>query len=319
MKLLTLYLLLLFALSCKKNDISPEIEKGLLQNQVITVGGVDRYYHLYAPDNPQNAPVVLLFHGNGGSYDDMLGLTGVKAPYKVWLDIAYQENLIIVVPNGTPGSNNSRGWNDCRNDAPTNPTLDDVEFIVNLLDLVKATYHSNDAKVFAVGTSNGGHFAIRLANEIPDRITAFASVVAANDVNSECPDATIPVSALFMNGTDDPILPYNGGQMVSNRGEVFSTDSTISYWVNRNATDTTPEISDLPDVNTKDKSTVTKYLYQNGANNTEVALYKVSNGGHAEPSISERYSSLFLLIVGHQNGDIEMAREVWNFFKTKTK
>lgn len=306
-------------LSCNKNQASPEIEKGLLKNQSITVGGVERNYHIYVPGNPQDAPLVLLFHGNGGSSDDMLGLTGVKAPYKVWLDIALQENLIIVVPNGTIGSNSARGWNDCRDDAPANPTTNDVQFIVDLLDFVKAKYNSNDLKVFAVGTSNGGHFAIRLAQEIPNRITAFASVVASNPVNSECSNSTIKVSAFFMNGTDDPFLPYNGGQMASNRGEVFSTESTVSYWVQRNATDLTPEISNLPNLNTNDGSTITKYLYKNGGNGTEVALCKVNNGGHTEPSVSERYSPLFLLAVGKQNGDIEMADEVWNFFKAKTK
>lgn len=310
---------MLFILGCSKDEVSPEIEKGLLKNQTITVGGIERNYHIYIPNNTLNAPVVLLFHGNGGSYDDMLGLTGVKAPYKVWLDIALQENLIIVVPNGTLGSSNSRGWNDCRDDAPTNPNTNDVQFTVDLLDFVKTQYNSNDSKTYAVGTSNGGHFAIRLAQEIPNRITAFASIVASNAVNSKCLNSTTHVSALFMNGTDDPILPYDGGQMASNRGEVLSTDNTISYWVQRNETDTTPEITELPNLNTDDGSTITEYLYKNGANGTEVGLYKVNNGGHTEPSLSERYSALFLLLVGNQNGDIEMANEIWDFFKTKTK
>jgi polyhydroxybutyrate depolymerase len=311
-----LLLLILFILSCK-NVISPEIEKGLLTNQVITIEGVDRYYHLFVPNNPLNAPVVFLFHGNGGSFDDMLGLTGVKAPYKVWLDIANQENLIIIVPNGTLSSLDTRGWNDCRNDAPRTPTVNDVQFIVDLLDFIKEKYNSDDSRVFAVGTSNGGHFANRLAREIPDRITAFASIVASSAVNSVCSDSTEPVSALFMNGTGDPIMPYDGGD--TGNGVVFSTESTVSYWVQRNATDTIPVVTNFPDINTNDSSTVTRYLYENGENGTEVVLYKVNNGGHTEPSISEHYSSIWLWIVGNQNGDIEMANEVWNFFKTKTR
>jgi polyhydroxybutyrate depolymerase len=317
-KLIGIFFLLLI-LSCSKDKIDPEIKKGLLKNQSIMIGGTNRNYHLYIPNNPTNAPVVFLFHGNGGSYDDMIGLTNLKAPYKIWLDIALQENLIIVVPNGTLGSSNSRGWNDCRNDASTNPTSNDVQFTNELLDFIKGKYNSNNQKVYAVGTSNGGHFAIRLAQEIPNRITAFASVVAANSVNSQCTNSNIKVSALFMNGTDDPIMPYIGGQMASNRGEVFSTDNTVTYWTQRNATLTTPEITDIPNTNAVDGSTVKKYLYKNGGNGTEVALYKVISGGHTEPSVMERYSSLFLTLVGNQNGDIEMANEIWNFFKTKTK
>ncbi|MCH8487584.1 MAG: hypothetical protein LAT75_12010, partial [Candidatus Cyclonatronum sp.] len=111
--------------------------------------------------------------------------------------------------------------------------------------------------------------------------------------------------------------PYNGGN--TGNGEVISTENTVAYWVQRNATDTTPEVTNFPDINTNDSSTVTRYLYKNGGNGTEVVLYKVNNGGHTEPSISERYSSIWLSIVGNQNGDIEMANHVWDFFKTKTK
>jgi polyhydroxybutyrate depolymerase len=310
---------LIFSCAKKGDPIDPSIERYLLKDQVINISGLDRNYHLYIPDNPTNAPIVMLFHGNGGSSDDLLGLTGIKAPYKVWLNIAQQENLIIIVPNGTLGPTNSRGWNDCRSDAPSNPMVDDVLFVNRLLDFVINKYQPNLSKVYAVGTSNGGHFAIRLAQEIPNRITAFAAIVAANARNSQCATSTVKVSALIMNGTSDPIMPYSGGRMASNRGEVFSAESTISQWVQRNATSTTPEISNLPDVNTNDGSTVTKYLYRNGTNGTEVVLYKVNEGGHTEPSLVERYSNLFLLAVGKQNGDIEMAGEIWSFFKNKTK
>jgi polyhydroxybutyrate depolymerase len=302
---------------CNYDSNPPDAAKGILTNQTITVSGTQRNYHLFIPDNPINSPIVFLFHGNGGNYDDLLGFSNLKAPYKIWLDIAKQENLILIIPNGSPGSTSSRGWNDCRNDAPTNPSTNDIQFIVNLLNFVEVEYNLSSSKVFAVGTSNGGHFAIRLAHEIPNRITAFAAIVAANAVNSKCPASTLKVSALFMNGTDDPIMPYNGGQMASNRGEVFSTEATVSYWVQRNALNPTPEITNIVDANTSDNSTIIKYLYKNGAFNTEVALYKIDGGGHTEPSIAQRYSTLFLLAVGNQNGDIEMAQEIWSFFKTK--
>jgi polyhydroxybutyrate depolymerase len=321
MKKYLLPLIIAFSLCCSRKDepTSTSMEKGLLKNQAINVAGLERNYHLYVPDNPLNAPIVLLFHGNGGSHNDMLGLTGIKAPYKIWLEIAQKENLILIVPNGTLGSSNSRGWNDCRADAASNPTVDDVFFTNKLLDDVIAKYKANSAKVYAVGTSNGGHFAIRLAQEIPHRIAAFAAVVAANAKNSQCNNSLEKVSALIMNGTADPILPYRGGQVTSNRGEVLPTENAVSYWVQRNATSTTPDVTTFPDINTTDGSTVTKHLYKNGGNGTEVAFYKVQGGGHTEPSIAERYGALFLLMVGTQNGDIEMAHETWSFFRTKTK
>ncbi len=315
---LVLCFFMCFCNKTPKDNITP-LEKGLLKNQTIQVGGLDRFYHVFVPEKYENAPLVILLHGNGGSHDDMLGLTGVKAPYKLWLDIAQQENIIVLVPNGTLGSSNARGWNDCRNDASTNPTTDDVGFIRALMDKIMNTYKADTKKVFAMGTSNGGHFAQRLAQEIPQKITAFGAVVASRAKNSKCSDSNVPISALFMNGTADPILPYNGGQMSSNRGEVYSTDDTINYWITRNQTATAPETTQITNINTTDNCTITKQLYKNGSNNTEIMLYEVTNGGHTEPSIAQRYSTAFLQIVGNQNADIEMANEVWNFFKNKSK
>ncbi len=189
----------------------------------------------------------------------MLGLTNIKALYKVWLDIAAQENLIIIVPNGTLGSSNSRGWNDCRNDAPTNPTSNDVEFIIGLLDFVQAKYKSNASKVFAVGTSNGGHFAIRLAHEIPNKMTAFASIVAPNSVNSKCTNSNIKVSALFMNGTDDPLCHIMADRCLPIVARFFQRRTLYLTGYKENTINTTPEISTLTDVN----STVTKYDLKN--------------------------------------------------------
>jgi polyhydroxybutyrate depolymerase len=303
-----------------KENSNSITEKGLLKNQVINISGIDRNYHLFIPNNPINAPIVMLFHGNGGSFDDMIGLAnGGKSPHQLWLDIAERENLILIVPNGIMGPENTRGWNDCRTDSARTPISDDVLLTNNLLDFVINTYKANSSKVYAVGTSNGGHFSIRLAQEIPNRITAFAAIVASNTKNSKCVNSTDKVSALFMNGTEDPFVSYNGGKGSNNTGEGFSIEETINYWVIRNQTTQTPIITNFPDINKKDKSTAEKYIYRNGGNNTEVALYKIIGGGHIEPSIAERYGFLYLKLVGNQNADIEMANEVWDFLKNKSK
>jgi polyhydroxybutyrate depolymerase len=286
-------------------------------NQPIFVQNNERQYHLYLPADSRTAPIVVLLHGNGGSNDQILGLTGTKAPHKVWLDIAQQENIILVVPNGAIGPNDKRGWNDCRTDAPTNPDTDDVRFISELVEFVQNSYGSGTTSVFSVGTSNGGFMSMRLAAEIPDTIDAIAILVASKPVNSECIESVNPVSVLIMNGTNDPILPYYGGQIVSNRGEVFSAAETVNYWINRNQTDLTASVLNIPNTDPDDNSTVIRYSHTNGINNTAVENYIITNGGHTEPSIAERYGNLYKLVVGNQNGDIEMATEVWNFFRSQ--
>lgn len=320
MKFTHLIISMIFLLSAcggkNASSLDPVHENALLESQSFSVSNVERQYHLYLPADPETASIVILLHGNGGSSDQILGLTGAKAPHKVWLNVAQEENIILVIPNGSLGPNDKRGWNDCRNDAPTNPDLDDVDFLSELISFVKRRYGSNEAKVFSVGTSNGGHMAMRLAMAIPEKLDAIAFIVASKPVNSECAESTVPLSVLMMNGTDDPILPYDGGQIGSDRGEVLSAVKTINYWTNRNQSDATPIETGIADNDPDDDSTIKRYSYRNGTANTIVEHYEVIGGGHTEPSIAQRYSGLFKLVVGNQNGDIEMATEILNFFKS---
>ena len=311
--------LLIVLTSCNRNEDSESEYENLKLNQEITIEGSQRDYHIYVPDNTVNKPVVILLHGNGGNFDDVIGQTSVQSPQKKWLDLAESNEFILVVPNGSLGSNNKRGWNDCRTDADGSPQTNDVLFINQLLDKIDQEYNYNENKMYVAGISNGGHMAMRLALEIPEKVTAFAAVVASMPENSQCTSSSIPISALFMNGTEDPILPYNGGQMAGNRGLVKSTDESIAFWTNRNNISTSPIELILNNSNSSDDSSVVKYSYLNGSNSTEVELYKIISGGHTEPSISERYGNFYLSLVGNQNGDIEMANEIWDFFKDKSK
>lgn len=290
------------------------VETGMLTDRVLPLQDLVREYHLYVPAAYEGAPVVLLFHGHSRSHDDMIGRNGQISPYQKWFDIAARDNVIVVVPNGY-NNGSEKGWNDCRNDAFGNSNADDVAFMRALVDLVVDTYKADPNRVYATGTSNGGHFSIRLGLEMADKLTAFAAVAAANSVNTKCLPSSTPVSALFMNGTGDPLLPYSGGQMTGNRGVVYSTADTMSDWISRNGAETTAINSAFADINNADGSTVTRHEYPSGNNGTAVVLYRVLDGGHNEPSIETRLPSP----IGNQNGDIEMADEVWAFFVNKVR
>jgi len=121
------------SIGCSGNDSDPTLDPVnvpvLLEDLSFSVLNQERRYHLYLPRDPDSASIVLLLHGNGGSNDQLLGIEGTKAPFKLWLDVARQENLILVVPNGSIGSDGRRGWNDCRNDVAATPESDDVQYI----------------------------------------------------------------------------------------------------------------------------------------------------------------------------------------------
>jgi len=316
--------LVLLLSSCglgRDRGITNEHDDRLERDQSFEIDGTERNYHLYLPENPSNAPIVFLLHGNGGSADQILGIERTKAPFEVWLDVAFRENLVLVVPDGLVGPdfgqgwNNKQGWNDCRTDAPTNPDADDVTFLGALLDEVQDTYGLEDQQVFVTGVSNGGLMSQRLADAIPERLDAIAVVVASRPVNNECDSPTTPVPVLFMNGTDDPILPYDGGQIDGGRGLLLPTLDTVAYWVERNRADPTPIETVLADTDGGEGSTIVRRTYAGGADGADVEHYEVIGGGHTEPSIQERYSRIYKRIVGEQNGDIEMAEEIWSFFE----
>ena len=311
----------LFSTCERSDDVSEQLKTGLITDNRIISSGVERDYILFVPEDQENSPVVILLHGNSDSAEGLIGESNAvrSAPYRRWVDIASENNLILVVPNGSTGSTGDQGWNDCRSDATGNPTSNDTEFIASVLDEVAHTYAIDDSRIYVNGSSNGGHMAMRLAQEMPDRIAAIAVIIASMPVNTVCDNSQVPISILLMNGTDDPISPFNGGEINGNRGLVMSTEETINLWVARNGTETTPELTGFEDIDSSEGTSVEKFLYPNGVQGTEVVFYRINGGGHTEPSIAERYSELFKLVVGEQNGDIEMATEVWNFFKDKTR
>lgn len=297
----------------------------LLKNRQLQVNGLSRTYDLYLPPatGSKPHPLVLLLHGHIGDADVMTGENGKKAPYKIWLEIADRENLIIAIPDGTVGPDGHTGWNDCRADASTNPGVDDIGFIRQLLDKLEAEYSIDKSRIYVNGTSNGGNMTLRVALELSDRIAAAAPVVSAMPKENACKLPEHPVSILFMNGTEDPLVPYLGGRVGKNdkdgRGFLLSTRESLHWWIEHNGTRTVPVSYDFPDLMRRDRSTVHREIYAGGKQGSEVVLYEIRGGGHTEPSIRERYSRMYKWIVGQQNGDIEMANEIWAFFRDKHK
>lgn len=296
---------------------------GLLTGQEVQVQGTTRSYDLYVPDDlgRQAVPLVFMFHGHRGSSKVMTGENHRAAPYKLWLALAQRDKFIVVAPQGEKGSDGYRGWNDCRADAKTNPAVDDVAFVDAMLAAISAQYAVDKKRIYTTGTSNGGNFSYRLAQERTRVFAAAAPVVAAMPAVNKCQPPTAPISLLIMNGTADPILPFAGGAVGRRksdqeaRGSTLSAQETVQYWTLHNGTDSKAVITELPDIDADEDSSIRVTSYGHGREGSEVVLYEVRGGGHTEPSLSQHYGWLYRRIVGPQNHDIEMAEEVWRFFQ----
>ncbi|WP_457630002.1 alpha/beta hydrolase family esterase [Oceanithermus sp.] len=291
---------------------------GELRYQTLEYQGHSRRYALYLPAGRDGRPLPLVFslHGGGVSLEDQLGARGFKSPFKLWMELADREGFIVVYPEGLPGAYGTPSWNDCRADANINSGADDVGFLLAVLERVAAGQPVDRNRVYASGISNGGFMALRLAVEAPGSFAAVAAICAAMPAASECAPPRRAVPVLFMNGTADPNMPYRGGVLGNPadpaHGTVLSTPDSVEIW--RSLAAASPQDPQtLPDLDPDDGGTVSRRDYLSGGR-VWVRLYTVSGGGHAAPSLAERYSRLFESRFGHQNHDLEASAAIWEFF-----
>ena len=274
--------------------------------------GLERDYILYQPafnaGHPGTRPLLLVLHGGGGTNHGMLRLTNRR-----FNALADRDGFFVVYPQGF-----GKSWNDGRPDRISEAHrkgIDDVGFLRALIEDLIARYPIDARRVFVTGISNGGLMSYRLACSLPDTIRAIAPVTA------QIPAATEPlcrsesaVSLVVFNGTADPLVPYNGGQITvlgRQRGAVLSTDETIRIWRRKNRCSPQAATTELPDV-ADDGTRVTKIEYSRCKNESKVVLYRIEGGGHTWPG-GRQY--LPVRRIGRTTRDINGCDKIWQFFR----
>ncbi len=321
--LITLFLSALTLTACGQTTDAEEPGELLQgwQAETITHNGIDRVFRYYIPDELSDPfPVVMVFHGGGGNMNQIFEPDANAIPK--WVELADRYGFMLIAPNGTDAETgnpdgSSQSWNDCRPSSnPFTPVADDVGLVDSLLDWADTHFSEKGLnpdmqRVFATGPSNGGMMTYRLAIELPGRIAAGAAFIANLPDPSECANAEQPVPMLIMNGTEDPLMPYDGGSIPGGRGEVSSSPDTRDFWISVNGADPSdPEITEYPDLDPDDGSRVICEDYapiQIGIG-APVRYCRVVGGGHIMPSIE------FTVSPGRQNRDIESAEVAWEFF-----
>ena len=283
-----------------------------------------RHYLLAQPDRAQEGkrPLVILLHGHVGSAAQLLGLKHSAAPLSVWLTIADREGVLLIAPDGAKGSDHKQGWNDCRADESKNTKTDDVGLIRAIIQRAVSEHQVDPARIYVMGMSNGAMMTFRLASEIGEQFAGFAAVSGSMASVSDCPAPKVPVSALIIAGTADPLVPYAGGNIhfmtKQSLGGVISVEQSASIWRKLNGLTETPHsVTPLPHLNPANKTSATRTIWGNHPKGLQVELLRIDNGGHMEPSLTQHPRRLYTLIAGEQNQDFETAEEAWSFFKDK--
>jgi len=285
--------------------------------RIIMTNELERTYRVHIPQSlPENITPALVFvlHGGGGTGEGMertLTLGGFNT-------LADQHNFIVVYPDGI-----EKNWNDGRKNV-TDPAhqqnIDDVGFFNALIDNLTMEFNIDPDRIFVTGISNGAMMSYRLAFEIPEKIAAIAPVAGA--IPTDLVDSNIsnePISICVISGTNDPLVPWEGGIVGfprNPRGTVISVLESVMYWVNHNNCSSTPNSTLLPDIDPTDHTWVQRDIYCEGNDNTEVILYTIYNGGHTWP---DGYQYLPEVLVGRTSRDINANTVIWEFFATHAK
>lgn len=296
-------------------QLKPGLSDGCLQ-----INDLGRSLKAYLPGNSESFPraAIVVLHGGGGSGAEVSDPS--KSAMSVFRDIADRDNLLIIYPEGSLKSDGRFGWNDCRADDKQSQKIDDLAFLEKLILQLRKNFGLKKENIFMAGTSNGAMMTFRVALEKPELIAAFAASsggIAAKPLPGECSKtATKTMPILLMNGTNDSVVPAQGGCVAQigprkcTRGTVKSTDETLKYWLENNGlTQTQPMLTKF-DTDPSDGTVAEEIIFNHST--TPLHFWKLHQAGHAVASIKFKNKNR---LAGLQSNDVEFAQVAWNFFK----
>ncbi|MCI9678270.1 MAG: prolyl oligopeptidase family serine peptidase [Oscillospiraceae bacterium] len=159
--------------------------------------GFTRRWYEYVPESVRNSkvpvPLVVCMHGRGGSAESFIDLSGMNR-------VAEERGFIVVFPEASvyqqrPGGlRNVLLWNGNYQGKP----IDDVPFILSMIEAVKGKYAIDASRVYACGQSSGGMMTSALAIRAPEVFAAVAPWSAIRNPNFDGP----PPEKI------DPVVPY---------------------------------------------------------------------------------------------------------------
>jgi polyhydroxybutyrate depolymerase len=261
----------------------------------------------YKPD--MKPPLVLLFHGGGGSGTSALEKYG-------WAAKSDKEGFLVVAPEGLGSMPklpanfrmNPAIWNSGQY-PPRSPiaVIDDVAFIRQILDELKEKLPYDGKRVFSTGHSNGGGMTFRLAAELSERFTAIGMVAGRMMVENPMP--TKPLPTLYIVGTKDPLMPLNGGEVKPPWGRSWfnrPVAEQLTKWAEAIGCEKEPRL-------VSEKNNVRKLEYPSKNNGPKLTVLYLGGHGHHWPGAQQ---TLPERMIGPIKSKLNATDTIWEFFKT---
>jgi polyhydroxybutyrate depolymerase len=275
----------------------------------IVAGGLERLCLVHFP--PENNistvhPLVLFFHGAGGSAETAARLYG-------WEKQADQQQFVVAFPEALPAQlndpvsfrSNPRFWRNGRPDLPNPDRVDDIGFVTELLDYLKARFRIDPHRIYAAGFSSGGGMTFAVGVALSRQLAAIA--VIASHLFVPNPTLARPVSLFYLIGTADPLCPLSGGEVRLPWGGIWHEPpvlKSIEAWQRLLNCPSEPIV-------VRDTDGVRELRYGPGNDNSEIIFYAIENMGHNWPGGPELLPSS---IVGAPSDKIDATAVIWEFF-----
>jgi len=192
----------------------------------------------------------------------------------------------LLLPNGTIDQIRNRFWNatpECCDIFAAE--TDDVGYIKALIE--EANTYAVFDQVFAVGHSNGGFMAYRLACEEVPGLTAIVSLAGGAYAEPEECRVPAPLSVLQIHGTKDQSVLYEGGRLpdhpAPDRRPVPGAKDSVLRWAERAAC-VIEDAEFFPPIDTDaavEGAETSIVRFANGcAQGTVMELWTIEGGGH---------------------------------------
>jgi polyhydroxybutyrate depolymerase len=257
-----------------------ESDRGISEAWIETYVGPRRYL-LYVPlgyDPARPTPLIVNFHGSGNQPEEIFGYS------QLWA-LSDREGFLLLTPQG---SSYPPEWDITGVYAENG--IDDVSFVISLLDDVESRFCVDVDRVYATGLSNGAEMASQVACVVGERFAAAAPV--AGLVYQGCEGLPVPI--ITFHGTDDYNIPFD------------FIPGEIALWASYNGCTGDQSIENYTE-------NVERWSYEDCGGN-DVVAYIVRGGGHTWPGAEADAGG-----VGAVTDEISANELMWAFFQGHPK
>ncbi len=265
----------------------------------IEIAGQKRTAILVAADRLKRSPrtAIIVLHGaNNGS--------GRRIQASLGLDESLRAlGAVAVYPDALDGA-----WNLSGEAGP-----DDPAFLRALAARLVADGVADRGKIFLIGVSTGGILALRVGCQSPDYLAGVGAINAGLPAKLVAGCQPPPLAFLLMNGTANPLVPYQGGpvKLRGMKDDVASAEATMAPFAAANECSSQRITHEFPDRDPGDGSRV--IMERLVGCKRMVELVRVEGGGHTlpgRPVRADRGQS-----VGAINRDVNVSRLIAEFVR----